>query len=369
MLLTTNCDKFSLVCSAKAAFTATRQDTPEPAAIRYPLRGDWIRTLDTQTTPMPQARARLGTTLRPATSTSVVPPLTPTGRLGLLGTIRAYVMLTKPRIIELLLITTVPAMVLAAKGVPSGWLVLATLFGGALSAAGANVFNSWYDRDIDALMARTQSRPLPQGQVTPRAAITFGIVLELCAMAWLYFAVNPISSLLAACAAAFYALVYTVILKRSSVQNIVIGGAAGAVPALIGWAAVRNGVSIEAWVLFALIFFWTPPHFWALAIKYKDDYERAGVPMLPGVMGLDAAGREIWRYSCIMFSISLLFGAAAHMGIVYLATALILGVVFLRMAWLVKIEPTVKAAMRLFHYSISYLGLIFAGVALDQLLR
>lgn len=293
---------------------------------------------------------------------------------GLRNTLRAYVLLTKPRIIELLLITTVPMMIVANGGIGSDAvaflrLVAATLVGGSLAAGGANVFNCWCDRDIDARMTRTKARPLPRGDVSPHAALVFGTVLTLVSFAWLAGLVNVVSAVLALSANAFYVLVYTLALKRSTPQNIVIGGVAGAVPTLVGWAAVTGHVftlaAIPAWVAFLLVFYWTPPHFWALAIKYRDDYAAAGVPMLPVVTSTETTARYILRYSWVMVSMSLLFFVVARMGVIYLVTAAVLGVIFLKSASDLRTRPTVKQAMLLFHYSITYLGLLFASMALD----
>src|SRR3954464_12412427 len=207
--------------------------------------------------------------------------------------VAAYVALTKPRIIELLLITTLPTMIVAQRGLPSVWLMLATLVGGALAAGGANAINMYVDRDIDALMKRTANRPLVTGEITPRAALTFAVGLEVVAFVELWALVNLLSAVLAVSATLFYVFVYTLWLKRSSSQNIVIGGAAGAVPVLVGWAAVRNSLGLAPLVLFAVIFVWTPPHFWALAVKYRDDYAAADVPMLPAGPPLKRAGSQI----------------------------------------------------------------------------
>ncbi|MCX7620564.1 MAG: heme o synthase, partial [Acidimicrobiales bacterium] len=201
-------------------------------------------------------------------------------RLPLHRRVAAYVALTKPRIIELLLVTTVPTMVVAAGKVPALWLILATVVGGTLAAGGANAINMYVDRDIDAIMNRTKNRPLVTGVITPRNALTFAVTIEVLAFVWLWAFVNLLSAVLAVAACLFYVFVYTLWLKRTSSQNIVIGGAAGAVPVLIGWSAVTNALALAPLVLFAVIFLWTPPHFWALAIKYKDDYEAADVPML-----------------------------------------------------------------------------------------
>lgn len=281
---------------------------------------------------------------------------------------RAYLGLTKPRIIELLLVTTVPAMVLADRGLPSPWLVLAVLIGGTLAAAGANTINCVLDRDIDEKMRRTHRRPLPAGTVTPGAALRFGVVLEVIAFAWLAASVNLLAALLSAGATAFYVFVYTMWLKRSTAQNIVIGGAAGAVPVLVGWAAVTGRVGLPAWVMFAIVFMWTPPHFWALALRYRDDYAAAGVPMLPVVAGPKAAARQILAYSVVLVAVTLTLCPAAQMGPVYLVAALVLGARFLHFARLLSRDNSSRAALRLFSYSITYLGLLFAAIALDTVL-
>lgn len=306
-------------------------------------------------------------------ATSATAPRT----IGLRRALRGYFLLTKPRIIELLLITTVPVMIVANDGIGADpgsflWLVTATLVGGSLAAGGANVFNCWLDRDIDARMSRTRTRPLPAGDVSPNGAVVFGVVLTTVSVVWLVVLVNIESAVLALSANAFYVFVYTIALKRSTSQNIVIGGVAGAVPALIGWAAVTGEIltpsAIPAWVAFLLVFYWTPPHFWALAIKYRSDYEEAGVPMLPVVASIKTTARHILRYSWTMVAMSLLFFVTARMGLVYLGAALVLGGVFLKAASDLEKEPTVKRAMMLFHYSITYLGLLFASMAVDELL-
>jgi protoheme IX farnesyltransferase len=283
--------------------------------------------------------------------------------------LKAYVALTKPRIIELLLITTVPTMVVAARGLPSLGLVLATVVGGALAAGGANAINMYVDRDIDAVMKRTENRPLVTGAVTPRAALTFAIALEVIAFFELWGLVNLLSAVLAVSATLFYVFVYTLWLKRSSSNNIVIGGAAGAVPVLIGWSAVTNSLGWAPVVLFAVIFVWTPPHFWALAIKYKDDYSAASVPMLPSVATFSKVARQIVIYTLALWAISLLFGEVAGMGLIYLGSAVVLGAVFLLFAVQLQREHTAARAMRLFSYSISYVTLLFGAMALDQLVR
>ncbi len=282
-----------------------------------------------------------------------------------LAVLRAYVGLAKPRIIELLLVTTVPTMIIAQRGLPPLGLVLTTLIGGTLAAAGANAINSWADRDIDEMMRRTAHRPLPQHLVAPVAALRFGIVLGIAAFAWLALTVNLLSAVLAIAALLFYVFVYTLGLKRRTSQNVVIGGAAGCVPVLVGWAAVTGEVGLPALVLFAIVFAWTPPHTWALAFKYRDDYARAGVPMLPVVAGAREAARQILLYSVLLVAITLMFGPVGGMGALYLAAALLLGGLFIAYALRLLKERTEQAAMRLFRYSISYLGLLFIAMAVD----
>jgi protoheme IX farnesyltransferase len=289
--------------------------------------------------------------------------------LSLRERIAAYVALTKPRIIELLLVTTVPTMVLAARGLPSFWLILATLVGGTLAAGSANALNCWYDRDIDGVMHRTERRPLARHVVEPRSALVFGLVLGVIATIELAATTNVLSALLADAAIAFYVLVYTMVLKRRTSQNIVWGGAAGCMPVLIGWSAVTGTVSWAAAVLFAVIFFWTPPHFWALAMRFRDDYAAAGVPMLPVVATPAAVAARIVAYSWAMVATSLLLLLGAS-GPVYGASAVVLGGVFLREAHLLQARVRrgeTVAPMRLFHWSITYLALLFLAVALDQL--
>jgi len=283
--------------------------------------------------------------------------------------LRGYVALTKPRIIELLLVTTVPTMVVAARGLPSGWLVLATLVGGTLAAGGANAINMFVDRDIDQIMHRTRNRPLVTGVVTPGRALAFAVALEVVAFVELWLLVNPLSAALAVAATLFYVFVYTLWLKRTSTQNIVIGGAAGAVPVLIGWAAVTGGLGWAPIVLFAVIFVWTPPHFWALAVRYRDDYSAAGVPMLPSVAPFEHTSRQILIYTVALWVISLVFAPVAHMGLIYLVSAIVLGAVFLGFAVQLRKEATSKAAMRLFGYSITYVTLLFGAMAVDQLVH
>lgn len=281
----------------------------------------------------------------------------------------AYLALTKPRIIELLLVTTVPAMVVAQRGLPPVWLVLATLVGGTLAAAGANATNMVVDRDIDSLMKRTRRRPLVTGEVSPRQALVFAIGLEVVAAVELWLVVNPLSAILAVGATLFYVFVYSLWLKRTSTQNIVIGGAAGAAPVLIGWAAVTGSLGVAPFVLFAIIFVWTPPHFWALAIRYRDDYAAAQVPMLPAVATLEVTARRIVAYTLALWAVSLAFVPLGRMGWIYLLAAIGLGGVFTYHALLLLRDASYRQAMRLFHYSISYITLLFGAMAADQLLK
>ena len=283
--------------------------------------------------------------------------------------VAAYVALTKPRIIELLLVTTVPTMVVAAKGWPSGWLVLATLSGGTLAAGGANAINMVVDRDIDRLMRRTQGRPLVTGEVAPRHAVMFAIALEVAAFAVLWQAVNLLSAVLALAAMLFYVFVYTLWLKRTSSQNIVIGGAAGAVPTLVGWAAVTGHLALAPLVLFVVIFLWTPPHFWALAMRYRDDYAAAEVPMLPVVASFERTARQIVVYTVALYMATLVFGAVAGMGPLYMLSAIVLGGVFLNHALRLQHEGAPGRAMRLFGWSITYVTLLFGAMAADTLVR
>jgi heme o synthase len=300
-----------------------------------------------------------------------------TGRT-LKESVRAYVALTKPRIIELLLITTVPAMVLATREVPGiaitswGALVVWTLVGGSLAAGSANAINCYLDRDIDELMARTRRRPLPAHQVEPERAVVFGIVLGVLSFGVLAWFVNLLAAFLALLAIGFYVVVYTIIMKRSTPQNIVIGGAAGALPPVIGWAAVTGNVGVPALLLFALVFYWTPPHFWALSLRIRKDYAAAGVPMLPVVRGIAETSRQIALYSILMVAISLVLWAVARMGPIYLVTAVVLGGIFLWQAYVLwrqgsAPEASTAQAIRLYKYSISYLTLLFVAVAVDTL--
>ncbi len=298
---------------------------------------------------------------------SSVPRITdPAARTpGFAARIGRYVALAKPRIIELLLVTTVPSMVLAAGGWPGTWLVIGTLAGGALSAGGANAINNFVDRDVDAAMRRTARRPLPRDHVAASHALVFGVALGAAGFAWLWLVANLLAASIATAALLFYVFVYTLYLKRTSAQNIVIGGAAGAAPALVGWAAVTGSLALPAWVLFAVVFFWTPPHFWALALRYHDDYRRAGIPMLPVVAGRELTRRHIVLYSMLLFGVTLLLFPAVPMGWIYLVAALVLGLGFIGGA--VRLVRRPDTAMQLFRFSNVYLSLLFAAVAADVL--
>jgi protoheme IX farnesyltransferase len=281
----------------------------------------------------------------------------------------AYFQLTKPRIIELLLITTVPTMFLAKRGVPSPWLVATTLLGGSLSAASANVINCYLDRDIDAAMRRTRRRPLPTHQVAPLDALRFGLVLGVAGFVWLWATVNLLSAALATAAILFYVFVYTIGLKRRSTQNIVIGGAAGAVPVLVGWAAVTGRIELPALVLFAIIFYWTPPHFWALSLRYRDDYQAAGVPMLPVVRGAHETSRQILYYTVLLVAVTLLLLPAARMGPIYAGASLVLGGLFVWRAAQLWRDTSGRRAIRLFSFSNQYLALLFLAMAVDAVVH
>ena len=282
----------------------------------------------------------------------------------------AYFHLTKPRVIELLLVTTLPAMILAAGEMPPVRLIVEVLLGGALAAGGANTINCWIERDRDQLMRRTAHRPLPHGDVKPEGALVFGLVLELLAFGLLWSTVNLLSAVLAVSAMLFYVFVYTIWLKPRSPQNIVIGGAAGAVPVLVGWAAVTGTVAAPAWILFAIVFLWTPPHFWALSLLYFDDYQAAGIPMLPVAKGVPAAVRQILVYAIVVVATTFTLPLVTdNVGAVYLVAAAVLGALFITQAVRLARDTTPAQAIRLFTYSNTYLALLFAAVAVDTLLR
>jgi protoheme IX farnesyltransferase len=285
--------------------------------------------------------------------------------------VRSYVALTKPRVIELLLVTTVPTMILAERGMPSLWLVLVTLLGGSLAAGSANALNCVYDRDIDVVMHRTEKRPLVTGEITPVRGLVFGIVLGVVAVALLALAVNVLSALLALAAMLFYIFVYTMLLKRRTSQNIVWGGAAGCMPVLIGWSAVTNSLSWTPWVLFGVIFLWTPPHYWPLSMRYREDYDRAGVPMLSVVASPASVAKQVVLYAWAMVACSLLLWPVADTGLIYLGVAVLAGAAFLleahRLLARARAQEPALAPMRLFHLSITYLTLLFVAVAVDPL--
>ncbi len=295
-------------------------------------------------------------------------------RSGLRDVLAAYVGLTKPRIIELLLLTTVPVMFLAERGVPDVWLVVATVVGGTLSAGSANALNCVYDRDIDERMRRTRRRALPRHAVTPRAALVFGLALGLVSTVLLGVWVNWLSAGLALAANVFYVVGYTILLKRRTSQNIVWGGAAGCFPALIGWTAVTGELAWAPVVLFMVVFFWTPPHFWALALRYREDYAAADVPMLPSVAPAALVGKQIVIYAWVTVATSALLWPVADTGWLYPVAALVLGTAFVVESHLLarRTKQPVSVAemrpMRLFHWSNMYLSLLFLAVALDPLL-
>jgi heme o synthase len=284
--------------------------------------------------------------------------------------LKAYVALTKPRIVELLLVTTVPAMMLAAGGVPNPWLMAVVLLGGALAAGAANALNCYLDRDIDQIMRRTSRRPLPAHTVSPRAALVFGLSLVAVSVGLMAAFTNPLATGLTVAAIAYYDLVYTMWLKRTTPQNTVWGGICGAMPVLIGWAAVTGSLAAPAWVLFAVVFLWQPPHFYALAIKFKDDYARAGIPMLPVVASVRRVGLESVVYAWLTLLASLALWPLG-MSPLYAATALVLGVLFAREAHRLyaqarrgdRVRP-----LRLFHWSTTYLTILFVAVAIDAVI-
>ena len=290
------------------------------------------------------------------------------GPASITTTLRNYISLTKPEIIVLLLITTLPAMVVAQHGWPSTWLALATLAGGALEAAGANTINCWYDRDIDAVMRRTRNRPTVTGAVSPAHALAFGIALGAGSFVLLLLATTITAACLALGALLFYVFVYTVWLKRRTPQNIVIGGAAGAFPPMVGWAAVTGDISLAPLIMFAIIFFWTPPHFWALSLRLKDDYAEAGIPMLPVTAGLEATRIQILRYTVLLVFVTLALAPAADLGLLYLASAVALGAVFTWYAVRLWRDPAHTQPIAVYKFSMLYLALLFVAMGLDAAL-
>lgn len=282
-----------------------------------------------------------------------------------LAVVADYVRLTKPRIISLLLVTTAGAMFVAAGGVPEGWLLLWTMIGGYLAAGGANAINHYVDRDIDGRMSRTTERPVVAGRVPPGRALAFGVLLGVASAVVLGLAANWLTAALGLVGLVLYVGVYTLWLKRTSIHNIVIGGSAGAVPPLVGWAAVTGDLGLTAWLLFAIIFYWTPPHFWALALMLERDYAAAGVPMLPVVRGEDETKRQILLWTLVMIAVTILPVASGAAGAFYLVAALALGGIFLYLAWRLARDPGIRWARATFHYSLLYLALIFVALVVD----
>ena len=294
------------------------------------------------------------------------------GRIGFRRKVVAYVALTKPRVIELLLVTTAPVMVLAANGIPNLWTVLATLVGGSLSAASANAFNCYIDRDIDRVMKRTQKRPLVTGELTDREALVFAWVTGAISIAWLWVFTTWLAAVLSFVAIAFYVLVYTLVLKRRTPQNIVWGGAAGCMPVLIGWAAVTGSLTWAPVILFGIVFLWTPPHYWPLSMRYREDYASVQVPMLAVVRGRVAVGLQVVLYAWATVACSLLLIPIAGMGVLYAVVAVLAGAWFLLEAhrlYASAIREGEIKPMRVFHASITYLTLLFLAVGLDPLLH
>lgn len=294
-----------------------------------------------------------------------------TKQLGFWNKAKAYLALTKPRVIELLLISTVPTMILAARGIPDPWLVLATVFGGALSAGSANAFNCYIDADIDKIMGRTKGRPLVTGELSKKEAYIFAWALGVGSVLWLALLVNLLAAALSLAAILFYVFVYTLLLKRRTPQNIVWGGAAGSMPVLIGWAAVTGDLSATPIILFLIIFLWTPPHYWPLSMRYREDYKQAGVPMLPVVRGNSTVGSQIILYSWALVVSTLLLIPIANMGLIYSVVAIATGIWFLLESYRLyrqALSNQIENPMRLFHGSISYLTVLFVAIAVDPLL-
>ena len=283
--------------------------------------------------------------------------------------LKAYVDLTKPRIILLLLFTALGGMFLAAQGTPDVLVVLVVLTAGTLASAGANALNQWFDRDIDEAMSRTRKRPVVVGTIPNSHAIAFGILTNVVAFAMLGSIVNLLSAVLTLCATLFYVLVYTMALKRTSTQNIVIGGAAGAIPPAVGWVAVTGSLDLPAIYLFAIVFFWTPPHFWALSLLLKDDYASANVPMLPVVAGVDVTKKSILLYTFLMLALTTMFALTGAVGLIYLATSAVLGVLFIYYAWRLMRRPGIEGAKPLYLYSLLYLAALFMVIIADSLYK
>jgi protoheme IX farnesyltransferase len=300
------------------------------------------------------------------TTASEAPPLVRSRSIGALA--RDYFVLIKPSIILLLLITTVPAMVLATADWPDGWLVVATLIGGVLAAGGAGAVNMYIDRDIDDVMVRTRSRPIPSGRIPAHHAAIVGWVMGIASGVWLALTVNVISAVLAVGAFLFYVVVYSMWLKRTTVHNTVLGGVAGAAPPLIGWAAVTGSIEWTGVLLFLVVFAWQPPHFWALALLLTDDYRDAKIPMLPAVRGEAATKQQTFLWALLTVAVTLALGITAQLGAVYFAVAIVGGAGFVWVAWRLYRTPGVSAAPAMFRYSTSYLALLFGSMAVDRLL-
>ncbi|MFZ4841455.1 heme o synthase [Mycetocola saprophilus] len=303
-----------------------------------------------------------------------VAELTPvaTEKIGAKRKVRAYIALTKPRVMELLLVTTVPVMILAQGGLPTLGLVLATVIGGALSAGSAGAFNCYFDRDIDRVMNRTQGRPLVTGEVSPREALVFSWVLAVVSTVWLALTTNLLAAALSVAAIAFYVLIYTLWLKRRTAQNIIWGGIAGCFPVLIGWSAVTGSLSWAPFILFGVVFLWTPPHYWPLSMKYREDYRSVGVPMLAVVRGRAQVGLQVILYAWATVACSLLLIPVGNMGIVYSVVAVLAGGWFIfetHRLYNLAIRGAAASPMRVFHGSISYLTLVFLAVGIDPLLH
>lgn len=291
--------------------------------------------------------------------------------IGLRRKAKAYVALTKPRVMELLLVTTIPVMILAEGGLPHWWLIVATVVGGAMSAGSAAAFNCYIDRDIDKVMKRTKNRPLVTGELTPREALVFAWTLAIVSTVWLLATTNLLAASLSVGAIAFYVFVYTLWLKRRTSQNIIWGGIAGCFPVLIGWAAVTNSLSWAPIILFGVVFLWTPPHYWPLSMKYREDYKSVGVPMLGVVRGRAQVGLQVILYTWATVACSLLLIPAAGMGVVYTVTAVAVGIWFIyetHRLYNLAIRHEAVSPMRVFHGSISYLTVLFLAIAIDPLL-
>lgn len=283
-----------------------------------------------------------------------------------LDTARDYIMLTKPRVMSLLLLTAVGGAFLAARQVPPWQYIVAVLLGGALASGGASALNMWYEEELDRKMHRTDKRPVAGGRISPTNALIFGVALNVAAFVIFYFMTNILAASLALAGSVIYVVLYTAILKRTTTQNIVIGGAAGAVPPLVGYAAVLGYLELEAWYLFAIVFFWTPPHFWALSLLIKDDYDRAGVPMLPVVAGEAATRFQILLYTIILLPIvTLYYMVTSKLGIVYLVSASILGIIFLALAIKLYMTKSRRDTSILYRYSLLYMALIFVAIMVD----